>query len=92
MGYREKRIAYIDTFAGPGRYAGASRVHRSSRSRRSSTTRRSRRWNDSTTWFLDSLEAGRRLIPSLALVDPFGFSGVPLEPRSRSSCSGRSAR
>lgn len=29
--------------------------------------------------FLDGLEANRRLIPAVALVDPFGFSGVPMK-------------
>ncbi len=125
MGGIEKKVAYIDGFAGPGRYAGgepgspivalttlldharlehldcrfifvfieadAARATQLQHEIGQLVEERGglppkvtwfvdqRTFVDATRDFLDDLGPGQRVIPTLALVDPFGFAGVPIE-------------
>ncbi len=121
----EKKVAFIDGFAGPGRYDGGQpgsplvaietlvdhtalpkmsnctflfkfieadpeRAERLERNLDEFETVRgglpknvlwsveNRPFIESVREFLDGLEKNHRLIPAVALVDPFGFSGVPM--------------
>jgi three-Cys-motif partner protein len=124
MAQRERRVGYIDGFAGPGRYrsgepgsplvaletlldhtalstfhcdfvfkfieADGARAAELERSISSLVAVRggfpsNLHWSvetttfaESTRSFLDSLDPQRRLIPALALIDPFGFKGASM--------------
>ena len=118
LGTYNKRIVYVDGFAGPGRYTGgepgspivaleAALTHQAKLARRTripvhrekdrpgrlTSAQRSPRSNSAPSFkvqvqrgsfagelgkMLDELDAtSRQIAPTFALIDPFGFSGIP---------------